>query len=150
MLARKGNPGMAWVIDSCVLLDLAMHDPQWGLASAQMLHTLAGDGLVSCHISLVEITPNFAGQIEEVRRFLSVAGIAFESPWLETDTIAAAAAWTRYVDARRKRGAATQKRSVADLLIGAFSERHSGLVTRNPDHFAPWFPQLALRVPGQG
>lgn len=41
----------------------------------------------------------------------------------------------------------TTRRPIADILIGAFAARHEGLVTRNPDHFRPFFPQLVLAEP---
>jgi predicted nucleic acid-binding protein len=138
---------MAWVVDSCVLLDLALHDPEWGLPAAQTLHQLANDGLIACHVSVVEIAPQFDGKADNVRRFLAVAGIQSGSSWLEADTSSAAEAWSRYVAARRQRGGKIPRRPVADLLIGGFAERHDGLVTRNPDDFTPWFPTLRLKVP---
>jgi predicted nucleic acid-binding protein len=36
------------------------------------------------------------------------------------------------------------KRPVADLLIGGFSLRHQGLITRNPSDFLPFYPELAV------
>jgi predicted nucleic acid-binding protein len=138
---------MAWIVDSCVLLDLAIHDQEWGLPAAQALHKLTDQGLVACPISIVEIAPQFDGKAENVRRFLSVAGIQAGVPWLEADTRSAAEAWSRYVAARRRRGSHVPRRPVADLLIGAFAERHGGLVTRNPDDFSPWFPKLHIIVP---
>ncbi|MEI6072546.1 MAG: type II toxin-antitoxin system VapC family toxin [Verrucomicrobiae bacterium] len=138
---------MAWVVDSCVLLDLALHDPEWGLSAAQSLHQLAKDGLIVCPVSVVEIAPQFDGKAENVRRFLAIAGIQSVSSWIEADTSSAAEAWSRYVTARRHRGGKIPKRPVADLLIGGFAERHDGLVTRNPDDFTPWFPTLQLKVP---
>ena len=140
---------MAWVVDSCVLLDLALHDPEWGLPAAQTLQHLAKEGLIVCPVSVVEIAPQFDGKAENVRRFLTIAGIQSGIPWIEADTSFAAEAWSRYVSARRQRGGKIPRRPVADLLIGAFAERHGGLVTRNPDDFTPWFPKLQVRVPGQ-
>jgi hypothetical protein len=34
-----------------------------------------------------------------------------------------------------------------DILIGGFACRFQGLVTRNPQHFLPYFPALATRQP---
>jgi predicted nucleic acid-binding protein len=136
---------MAWVIDSCVLLDVALNDPQWGLSSAQWLESKRPEGLVVCPVSVVEITPQFGGELKEVTKFLALLGVRDEHDWLHADTRTAALAWSEYVQHKRLRE--TPKRPVADILIGAFATRFGGLLTRNPDHFSLWFPGLALPRP---
>lgn len=132
---------MPWVVDSCVLLDVALHDPEWGVLSAQWLETRRPEGLVVCPVSVIEITPQFGGEIAEVRNFLTLLGVS-EPEWLSVDIRAAAAGWSAYVKAKRLGNAA--KRPIADILIGAFATRFDGLLTRNADHFRPWFSDLAL------
>ena len=135
---------MPWVIDSCILLDVALKDPEFGLPSALLLEKIRGDGLVVCPISLVEITPQFGGDFNQVRLFVRRMGVNAETPWLTVDTASAAAGWTRYVLAKRQGHAV--RRPVADLLIGGFACRFQGLVTRNPSHFSPFYPQLQTLV----
>jgi predicted nucleic acid-binding protein len=136
---------MAWVVDSCILLDVALRDPAFGLPSALLLDGLRGEGLVVCPVSVIELTPQFGGRIENVREFLALMGADPHVAWLEADTENAAAGWTRYV--ALKRAGSVSKRPVADLLIGSFASRFQGLVTRNPQHFLPFFPELVLRQP---
>ena len=137
---------MAWVLDSCVLLDVALKDPEFGLPSALLLEDLRTDGLVVCPVSSIELTPQFGGDLRNVDEFLALLGADRGVGWLQADTENAAAGWARYV--KQKRGRAVGKRPIADILIGGFACRFQGLVTRNPQHFQPFFPQLAIRRPG--
>jgi predicted nucleic acid-binding protein len=136
---------MAWVVDSCVALDVALKDPRNGLPSALLLEELRADGLVLCPVSVVEIAPQFGGLVLNVERFLALMGATPSAAWLEVDTENAAAGWARYV--QQKRMGIAGKRPVADLLIGGFACRFQGLVTRDPQHFLPYFPGLATRQP---
>ena len=136
---------MSWVVDSCVLLDVALRDPEYGVPSALFLEEKRADGLVACPITLVEVAPVFGGNLADVRTFLKVMGAEAAAPWMEADTEAAAAAWTRHVE--RKRAGKVARRPVADILIGAFACRHGGLITRNPDPFRASFPHLVLAQP---
>jgi predicted nucleic acid-binding protein len=54
-------------------------------------------------------------------------------------------AWNTYVQARR--AGKSDKRPVADILIGGFAMNRSGLVTRNTADFKRWFPKLTIREP---
>lgn len=115
---------MAWVVDSCVLLDVALNDPVWGLRSAEILEARRPEGLVVCPVSVIEITPQFGGEIEEVRKFLAILGASDREGWLDADTRAAAQAWSADGAEKRKSGGARAgKRPVADLMIGAFATR---------------------------
>jgi len=136
---------MAWVVDTCVLLDVARKDPTWGLKSATLLDQHLAEGLAVCPISAIEITPQFGGNFEEVRRFLAILGAQDAHGWQDADTRASAQGWFAYVTARRRNPA--PKRPIADILIGAFASRFQGLITRNPGHFQSWFPQLRLLNP---
>ena len=61
------------------------------------------------------------------------------------DLSRAHAAWNHYI--QKKRLGKAIKRSVADIMIGAFASRFDGLITRTPKDFRPWFPDLHLVVP---
>ncbi len=141
----KVNNPMPWVIDSCVLLDVALKDPVHGVSSALFLESKRKDGLTVCPISIIEIAPFFDGNITTVRTFLKVMGAETSAAWMESDTEAAVQGWTRHV--RLKRAGEASKRPIADMLIGAFACRHQGLVSRNPDHFRAFFPGLVISTP---
>jgi len=113
-----------WVVDTCVVLDVFEHDPDFGLPSAKCLEKLLPDGLCVSPVTMVELAAE---------------------AWTSADTAAAHLAWHTYVQARRAGDAA--KRPVADLLIGGFALNRDGLVTRNPKDFKRWFPKLSIREP---
>ncbi len=136
---------MAWVVDSCVLLDIALKDPVFSGPSASLAASKLGDGLVACPVSQVEISPHFGGQIDQVRYFLQQSGIQHSIDWTTADTDAASIAWSTYVAAKRQ--GLTLKRPMADIQIGSFATRFQGLITRNPADFRPWFPSLVIIEP---
>lgn len=136
---------MAWVIDSCVLLDIALADPLFGPASAQCVAAHLGEGVIACPVSQIEIVPQFGGQLGQVKHFLQQSGIDHRVDWMEADTQAASIAWSAYVAARR--AGPTTKRPIADIQIGGFAMRFQGLITRNPNDFHPWFPSLTIVEP---
>jgi len=136
---------MAWVLDSCVLLDIALRDPNFGLSSALFVDARRDDGLAVCPVSVVEIAPEFEGSTVGVREFCRQMGVDGQAGWTVADTGRAADAWATYV--RLKRAGQAGKRPVADILIGAFACRFQGLITRNPNHFTPFFPELSCLVP---
>jgi predicted nucleic acid-binding protein len=136
---------VAWVVDTCVLLDVLENDPMFGRSSADLLEALAPKGLTLCPITYVELAPAFEGDISLQDEFLREIGLDFREGWHREDTLAAHLAWQGYVV--RKRAGQTSKRPIADILIGAFALRHQGLVTRNVKDFATIFPSLALEAP---
>ncbi len=134
---------MAWVVDTCVVIDVFENDPGHGLASARLLESLRTHSLVISPVTFVELSPAFGGDLVEQNRFLELAGIGSGQDWTAADTEAAHAAWSRHVTVRRAGRAV--RRPVADILIGAFASRFQGLVTRNQRDFRPWFPRLAIK-----
>ncbi|HEY1052759.1 MAG TPA: type II toxin-antitoxin system VapC family toxin [Prosthecobacter sp.] len=136
---------MAWVVDSCILIDIAMADPRFGAASAQCVSSKLTDGVAACPISQIEIVPQFGGRLNQVKYFLQQSGIQHAIDWTDADTEAASVGWAAYVTA--KRAGAVAKRPLADLQIGGFAMRFQGLITRNPGDFRPWFPTLLIVEP---
>jgi len=61
---------MSWVVDTCVLIDVLEDDPSFGRASADVLEKSLRDGLVLCPITMVELSPAFAGNLEIQKHFL--------------------------------------------------------------------------------
>jgi predicted nucleic acid-binding protein len=136
---------MAWVVDTCLVIDVLDDDPKYGLASAKLLDARAADGLVLCPVSYVELAPAFLGDDSRQRAFLEQVGIGASEPWEWSDTQAAHKGWARHVERRRARRVA--RRPVADVLIGAFAANRTGLLTRNPSDFTATFPALSILTP---
>lgn len=136
---------MAWVVDTCILIDICENDPEFGRASALMLKRLLPEGLIAAPVTWVELSPAFNGQWANQQRFLEMVGVASEESFHRGDLQAAHTAWALYVSRRRQHK--EPKRPVADILIGGFAMRFQGLVTRNADDFVRWFPKLRCRHP---
>lgn len=136
---------MAWVVDTCVLIDVLEEDPSFGAPSAEILDESLEEGLVICPMTYIELSPSFAGDRVLQEEFLAGVGVDFRQTWIQADTFQAHQAWHQFV--QRRRSGQLPKRPLVDILIGAFATRFQGLITRNPDDFAPVFPSLDLRVP---
>jgi predicted nucleic acid-binding protein len=138
---------MAWVVDTCLLLDIGLDDPPFAEKTEQLLVGRASDGLMICPVTFVELAPAFGGQVRPLREFLFNLGIEYREDWSWEDTTNAHAAWARHV--QRRRAGETGKRPVADILIGAFASRFEGLLTGNAGDFTNIFPQLTVAEPDQ-
>jgi predicted nucleic acid-binding protein len=138
---------MAWVVDTCMLIDVLEDDPEFGQASALVLDAHAEDGLVVCPVTYAELSPAFQGDRSLQDEFLGEIGVDYRESWVWEDTLRAHEAWHFFI--QRKRSGQLLKRPLADILIGAFAVRHQGLITRNPSDFAPVFRDLTLRGPLQ-
>lgn len=134
-----------WVVDTCVVLDVFEHDPQFGKTSAKLLQRLLADGLTVSPVTMIELGAAFEGDYIEQKRFLNLAGIDYMEPWTIVDSEVSQQAWQRYVKARREDR--IPKRPVAELMIGGFAANRQGLVARNPSDFRRWFPKLVIKEP---
>ena len=136
---------MAWVVDTCILIDILQDDPRFGSPSALALDAIAEDGLVICPLTYAELAPAFLGKLALQDEFLHGVGVDFRQDWTWADTLQAHEAWHRFID--RKRSHSLPHRPLADILIGAFASRYQGLVTRNAGDFKAIFPNLKLEGP---
>lgn len=136
---------MAWVIDTCLLIDVAENDPSFGAASAALIDSKRAASLTICPVTYAELAPVFNGDAKAQNEFLLQLGATWPEAWTLADTNAAHEAWHRYVLA--KRSGTVPKRPIADILIGAFASRFDGLLSRNPTDFRPTFPSLAIETP---
>jgi len=136
---------MAWVVDTCLLLDIGLDDSRFAEKTGKLLDGKGGDGLAICPVTFVELAPAFGGNLKPLQEFLFNLDIEYREDWLWEDTTNANAAWSRYVQKRRTGQAI--KRPVADVLIGAFASRFQGLLTRNAVDFKKIFPQLPIVEP---
>jgi len=136
---------MAWVVDTCLILDIGLNDPQFAAKSERLLESKTADGLVICPVTFVELAPAFGGRMQPLENFLLKLDIDYREEWTREDTREAGAAWTFHVQKRRAKQAV--RRPVADVLIGAFAARFSGLLTRNSADFRSALPNLKIVEP---
>jgi predicted nucleic acid-binding protein len=136
---------MPWVIDTCLLIDIADADPQFASASASLIDAKRKEGLVISPITFAELAPVFDGDAERQELFLFHLEVSWSEIWTHKETPAAHTAWYHYVKARRLHH--INKRPLAYILIGAFSERFDGLLTRNESDFRHIFPDMTILVP---
>ena len=136
---------MAWVVDTCVLIDVLDADILFGKTSSRCLDYFAEEGLVLAPVTYVELAPSFLGEHQRQDSFLSEVGVDCTLPWEWADTLAAHTAWSRYVTLKREKK--MKRRPIADVQIGAFALRFDGLITRNGDDFKKLFPKLNVVKP---
>jgi predicted nucleic acid-binding protein len=137
---------MAWVVDTCLLLDVGLDDPSFGVKSETLLSEKSAQGLVVCPVTFVELGPAFAGDLAALRKFLFGLSVDFDEPWILKDTENAAKGWAKHILRRRERRGVVPRRPVADALIGAFALRFDGLLTRNVADFRRLYPRLRLII----
>jgi hypothetical protein len=133
------------VVDTCVLVDVADDDPDFGRPSALCLARHLDEGLVISPISYVELAPLFDASPRKLDDFLDGLGVDRHQLFELSDRATAFSAWARHVSA--KRAGQAQRRPVADALIGALAVRTGGLVTRNGPDFASLYPDLRIVDP---
>ena len=136
---------MALVADTCLLIDVAENDPEFGRDSARLLDRRRAAGLVLAPVSYIELAPLFNGVTEAQNDFLESIGVNWTHAWIWPDTVVAYRAWYDYILKHRDRRIG--KRPIADILIGAFATRFDGLLTRNTKDFRSFFPDLHLQEP---
>ena len=136
---------MAWVVDTCLLIDVLDHDPEFGERSARLLDRKAAEGLVICPVTYVELSPAFLGDVARQGEFLDGVGVRFHVDWTWDDLLEAHRSWNRHIG--RRRSAGTKRRPIADVFIGAFATRHDGILTRNVADFRQLFPSLEILAP---
>jgi len=136
---------MAWVVETCLLLDIGLDDPEFAEGSENLVLKMSSSGVVISPVTFVELAPAFGGNMDALKNFLVGLGIDFEEIWDVSDTENAAAAWAEHILKRRSGGGL--KRPVADVLIGSFALRFEGLITRNAKDFQKLFPNLRVFEP---
>ena len=136
---------MPWVVDTCLLIDIADADPQFASGSAALLSSRRSEGLVVPPVTYVELAPVFGGDVAKQELFFHHLQVSWSEAWTRAETLAAHAGWQRYVQAKRL--LRIPKRPMADILIGGFAERFDGLLTRNEADYRKVFPSLRILVP---
>ena len=136
---------MPWVIDTCLLIDIADADRHYSTMSSRLIANRHAQGLVVSPISYVELAPAFGGVMAAQNHFLGKLGVDWTERWTWRDTENAFVAWSNHV--RNRRGRELARRPVADILTGAFALRFRGLLTRNVRDFQRLFPNLRIESP---
>ena len=78
---------MAWVVDTCLLLDVAVDDPKFFPATARLLDAKTSRWFAGLsRFRVVEIAPVFAGQMAAVTEFLERLNDTPAELWAHTDT----------------------------------------------------------------
>ena len=136
---------MTWVVDTCVLLDLACNDKAFAGCASRAIQSKMDDVLTIAPLTYVELAPQFLGNAARQDEFL-------RSLWIECDyegsrdaVLTAHKAWHEHIS--RKRAGQVAKRPIADIMIGAYAVQKGGLITRNEDDFRSLFPNLAIFNP---
>jgi len=136
---------MAWVVDTCVLIDVLDDDPHFGEVAADHLDRLRPEGLVVCPVSQIELGPAFCGDWRKMEEFFQLLGV-IPGDWEYQDTKKGFLSWNSAIEL--KRANRVGKRPVADIMIGSFAFRFQGLITRNASDFKAVFPELTINEVG--
>ena len=133
---------MATAIDSSVLLDVLLNDPQHAKSSEAALHAESPNGLVICEVVVAEIQPVLGAA--SIHEFLSDWQITFVPSSVESAALAGQMFRT-YLERGGKRG-----RVVPDFLIAAHAQLHAdGLLARDRGYYRDYFHALKLIEPGK-
>jgi predicted nucleic acid-binding protein len=134
---------MATAVDTSVLLDVLLADPQHAVRSESALRKAAAEGgLVICEVVIAEIVPILASA--SVHEFLADWNLVFLPSSAESAALAGQM-FHRYLDRGGKRG-----RVVPDFLIAAHAQVHTGvLLARDRGYYRDYFQDLKLLDPSR-
>ena len=108
---------MAWVVDTCVILDILDRHPEFAEASSRALQSHLDESLVIAPVSYVELAPAFNGDASAQDGFLDSLWIRRDFGGSRDAVLAAHKAWHEHI--LRKRAGETKKRPIADILYFA-------------------------------
>lgn len=122
---------MIFSIDTCVMLDMLLPDPDFGVMSKEKLYEANERGkLIICPIVYAELCPQFDKQTN-LDTFLKETGISMK-PFTSEILWRAGEVWNDY----RSRGGKKKNRILPDFLIGAFTSiKAEWIITRDKDFY---------------
>ena len=131
---------MITAIDSCILLDILVDDPEFAERSMANLQQARKEGsLLVCDLVVAEIFPIIGKNLED---FLSDLSLEYSAPSFEAAQTAGAA-FERYLKRGGKRG-----RIVADFIIGSHATHQANrLLTRDDGFSRDYFKTLKVWYP---
>ncbi len=129
-------------VDSSVLLDVLLNDPDFVALSLAALEQCRNEGkVIICEAVIAEISPALSGQ-KDVEEFLDDLGAEFTAISREA-SIEAGQIFSRYLESGGKRG-----RVAADFLIGAHAKLQADrLLTRDDGFYRKHFGRLKVISP---
>ena len=129
---------MVTAVDSSVLLDVLLDDPQHASQSISALRQAATEGsLIICETVLAEIVPTLSAS--DLPQFLSDWSLGFV-PSSQASATLAGEMFSAYLKRGGKRG-----RVVPDFLIAAHAQVHAQrLLARDRGYYRDYFTQLPL------
>lgn len=134
---------MPTAVDSSVLLDVLLADPQHAKSSeAALRERISQGGLIVSEVVVAEITPVLPSAT--IREFLSDWQIQFIPSSFESAALAGEM-FRVYLERGGKRG-----RVVPDFLIAAHAQLHAdGLLARDRGYYRDYFQKLNLHDPSR-
>ena len=132
---------MVTAVDTSVLLDVLLNDPQYAPASMASLRRGSVEGsLILCEIVLAELAPTLAPA--EMPQFLADWNLTFV-PSSQSSATLAGEMFRTYLQRGGKRG-----RIVPDFLVAAHAQTHAQrLLARDRGYYRDYFKELQLWDP---
>ena len=132
---------MVTAVDTSVLLDVLLDDPQHASRSIAALRQASSEGsLIVCETTLAEVAPALSAG--DLPRFLSDWSLRFVAS-SQASAILAGEMFRLYLSRGGKRG-----RVVPDFLVAAHAQTHSNrLLARDRGYYRDYFEHLQLWDP---
>lgn len=133
------------LIDTNVLLNVALKDPNWGAWSVERLATLGNEAtLVINPVIYAELAPTYA-RPEDLDK-------AFPAAYLRREELPYAAAFLAgRMHQQYRMSGGTRDRTLPDFLIGAHAMvMEYRLLTRDARRYRTYFPKLEIITPEGG
>lgn len=133
---------MAYLVDSCILLDILTDDPRWANLSQNLLDQCSQNGELFVNpIIYTEISIGYAKRAE-LDKVLEIMALS----WEDTPREALFLAGKAFLSYRRNHG--TKNRPMPDFYIGAHAQVNDHvIITRDVSRYNTYFPSVQLIVP---